>query len=70
MLVKEKKRKIAKSCPTLVIPSTVACQAPLSMGFSKSTSNGASLGAQWKRHGFDPWSRRVPHATKPVCHNY
>ena len=23
------------SCPTLVIPWTVACQAPLSMGFSK-----------------------------------
>ena len=26
---------VAKSCPTLVIPWTVACQAPLSMGFSK-----------------------------------
>ena len=25
----------AKSCPTLVTPWTVACQAPLSMGFSR-----------------------------------
>ena len=25
---------VAKSCPTLVTPWTVACQAPLSMGFS------------------------------------
>ena len=25
----------AQSCPTLVTPWTVACQAPLSMGFSK-----------------------------------
>ena len=26
---------VAKSCLTLVIPWTVACQAPLSMGFSR-----------------------------------
>ena len=26
---------VAKSCPTLVTPCTVACQAPLSMGFSR-----------------------------------
>ena len=26
---------VAKSCPTLATPWTVACQAPLSMGFSK-----------------------------------
>ena len=26
---------IAKSCPTLTTPWTVACQAPLSMGFSR-----------------------------------
>ena len=26
---------IAKSCPTLATPWTVACQAPLSMGFSR-----------------------------------
>ena len=26
--------KVTESCPTLVIPWTVACQAPLSMGFS------------------------------------
>ena len=26
---------VAKLCPTLVIPWTVACQAPLSMGFSR-----------------------------------
>ena len=26
---------LAKSCPTLVTPWTVACQAPLSMGFSR-----------------------------------
>ena len=26
---------VAKSCPTLAIPWTVACQAPLSMGFSR-----------------------------------
>ena len=25
---------VAKSCPTLLTPWTVACQAPLSMGFS------------------------------------
>ena len=25
---------VTKSCPTLVIPWTAACQAPLSMGFS------------------------------------
>ena len=29
------KKDSAKSCPTLVIPWTVACQAPLSMGFSR-----------------------------------
>ena len=26
---------ITKSCPTLATPRTVACQAPLSMGFSR-----------------------------------
>ena len=26
---------VAKSCPTLAIPWTVACQAPLSVGFSR-----------------------------------
>ena len=26
---------VAKSCPTLVTPWTVVCQAPLSMGFSR-----------------------------------
>ena len=26
---------VTKSCPALVIPWTVACQAPLSMGFSR-----------------------------------
>ena len=26
---------VTKSCPTLVIPWTVVCQAPLSMGFSR-----------------------------------
>ena len=26
---------MAKSCPALVTPRTVACQAPLSMGFSR-----------------------------------
>ena len=26
---------VAKSCPTLVTPSTVACQAPLSIRFSR-----------------------------------
>ena len=26
---------VSKSCPTLVTPWTVACQAPLSMGFSR-----------------------------------
>ena len=26
---------VIKSCPTLAIPWTVACQAPLSMGFSR-----------------------------------
>ena len=28
-------RLVAKLCPTLVTPLTVACQAPLSMGFSR-----------------------------------
>ena len=28
-------RSVVKSCLTLVIPWTVACQAPLSMGFSR-----------------------------------
>ena len=26
---------VAKSCPTLAPPRTIACQAPLSMGFSR-----------------------------------
>ena len=26
---------VAKSCPTLATPQTVACQAPLSVGFSR-----------------------------------
>jgi len=26
---------VTKSCPTLMTPGTVACQAPLSMGFSR-----------------------------------
>ena len=26
---------VAKSCPTLVTPWTIACQAPLPMGFSR-----------------------------------
>ena len=26
---------VAKSCPTLMIPWTLACQAPLSIGFSR-----------------------------------
>ena len=26
---------VAKSCPTLTTPWTIACQAPLSMGFSR-----------------------------------
>ena len=30
-----KERKSTRSCPALVIPWTVACQAPLSMGFSR-----------------------------------
>ena len=27
---------------------------------------------QWRRHEFDPWSRKTPHATKwlTLCHNY
>ena len=29
---------VAKSCPTLATPWTVACQAPLSMGFSRQES--------------------------------
>ena len=28
-------RQCTKSCPTLATPWTVACQAPLSMGFSR-----------------------------------
>ena len=30
-----RQRQCTKSCPTLAIPWTVACQAPLSMGFSR-----------------------------------
>ena len=51
-------------------------------------NSGTSLVAQWLRiclpmqggHGFDPWSRKIPHAaeqlslcattTEPACHNY
>ena len=31
-------RLVTKSCPTLATPWTVACQAPLSMGFSRQES--------------------------------
>ena len=34
---------VAKSCPTLVTPWTVACQAPLSMGFSRQEYPGSGL---------------------------
>ena len=34
-VVNEADGLVAKSCLTLVIPWTVACQAPLSMGFSR-----------------------------------
>ena len=34
-VVKKEKKDSAKSCPTLVILWTVACQAPLSMDFSR-----------------------------------
>ena len=30
-----RQRQCTKSCPTLSIPRTVTCQAPLSMGFSR-----------------------------------
>ena len=33
--VEESGGLVAKSCPTLAIPWTVVCQAPLSMGFSR-----------------------------------
>ena len=32
---KKERRRSTNSCPTLVIPWTVACQVPLSMGFSR-----------------------------------
>ena len=25
---------------------------------------------QSRRHGLDPWSGKIPHATKAVCHSY
>ena len=25
---------------------------------------------QGRRHGFDPWSRKISQATKPIYHNY
>ena len=34
-IVEKKKKESAKSCLTLMILQTVACQAPLSMGFSR-----------------------------------
>ena len=33
--LKEVKVLVTQSCPIIVIPWTVACQAPLSMGFSR-----------------------------------
>ena len=35
--------------------------------------SGKESSCQWRRHMFDPWSWKNPHAreaTKPVCHNY
>ena len=33
--IQERKKGNTKSCPTLAIPRTLACQVPLSMGFSR-----------------------------------
>ena len=35
LYIKERKQESTKLCPTLVTLQTVACQAPLSLGFSK-----------------------------------
>ena len=45
---------VAKSLMTLVIPWTVACQSPLSMGFPRQE--------YWrhKRNRFSPWVGKIP----------
>ena len=43
--------------------STLSTSRGLPWGFS-----GEESACQCRRHGFDPWSRKIPHATKPSCH--
>ena len=45
---------VAKSCPTLATPWTVACQAPLSMGFS---SKNTGVGSHFLLQGKGCWER-------------
>ena len=50
---------VTQSCPTLVTPWTVACQAPLSMGFSRQEYwSGLLLPSpgDLPNPGFEPWS--------------
>ena len=30
-------------------------------------SSGKESACQCREHGFDPWPRKIPHATKPMC---
>ena len=63
-----------------VTPWTAAYQAPPSMGFPRQESTGVGchclLRPRWSRslesachfrgHGFDPWSRKIPHAVEQL----
>ena len=50
---------VTKSCPTLAIPWTVACQAPLSMGFSRQE--------YWRRLPFHSPGDLPDLGIKPAC---
>ena len=60
---------VTKSCPTLVIPWTVACQAPLSMEFP---GNNTGMGCQFLLQGnlpdpgIEPMSPALPADSLPV----
>ena len=52
---------VAKSCPTLATPRTVACQAPLSMGFFQARI------LEWIAISFFRWSSRPRNWTRVSC---
>ena len=60
---------VAKSCLTLVTPWTVACQAPLSMGFSRQKYwSGLSVPSQGALPdpGIEPWSPALQEDSLPT----